>query len=581
MKRKTAKTAIIVLIPIAVAYLCNMMNLLGICGMALGHVLGYARALIYLAIFTFWFIRIKRTVQQQATKRYLLIIGGMMIFWLFIHSIKLEFPLSPIASRACWYLYYLPMIFIPVAALLAAKTIGKVDSDHPSRLAAFLWIVSAALLIMVLTNDFNQLVFVFPEDVPHFMWSDSKYSYGIGYLLVVSWMLICGTSALAVMCVKCMMPHFKGYFLISLVPIGIALIYTIIYCLGVDWLRFWLGDMTVVHCLLFAANIEWCIMCGMIRSNSGYAQLFEVSYDCSAQILDESFRVQYSSRDALPAAGWQIRQALRSPITLHDGKVLHSMQLSGGYAVWTEDIADLLMQEAELRDLREEWQERNELLRLEYTIEEKRRKIEEQNRLYDLIQVVTQKQIDGISNLVQEYQWQEKDSDAARIILSKITVLTTYIKRRRHLELIADRDARVPARELEMAFAESLRALELLGVTSSLFVSVSKTIVGTTATMFYDFFENIVELGMGKLQALHVRVVDREDGIRITITAECSADLSSLSEQYPEVELDNYEGEQTCVLTVKIVGEQATAIANQNAGEQPRLLTLEKEGAGE
>ncbi len=551
-ERKTAQTVITVWIAIAAAYTCGMMEKFGIGG----QILGFVRVLIYLTLFITWIIKVKRTVQQQATRRYLLIAGALMVFWLYIRSIKLEFVLSPAGMRACWYLYYLPMLFIPVAALLAALTIGKADGERLSPKTKILWLVSAALLLVVLTNDLNRLVFIFPEDVPPALHSDSEYSYGPVYFAAVGWMAACGIAALTVMYVRCRVPDLKKHFRVSLVPIGLALVYTVFYCAGFKWLRFWLGDMTVVHCLLFTATLEWCIMCGMIRTNTRYAELFELSFDCSAQIADRDFCVRYSSGDAQQVTGEQMKKALKSPFTMADGKVLHTMPISGGYAVWTEDISDLLAQEEELRDLKEEWQERNELLRSEYMMEEKRRKVLEQNRLYDLLQEVTQKQLDKIALLVQEYQREEKTSDSAGIILGRIAVLCSYIKRRRHLELIADRDGTVPVRELEMAFSESLRALDLLGVQSSLFVDAEKQLAGSDATRLYDFFENVLEADMEALRALYVRAVRKSSGLRAAVTVECDADLSKLKTQYPDAEFDSCCGEQTCLLVIKTGGDR-------------------------
>ena len=551
-RKKTVHTVMTACFAIAAAYICGLLQQFGTGGQALGFV----RVLIYLTLFITWIIKVKRTVQQQATRQYLLIAGALMVFWLYIRSIKLEFVLTPAGMRACWYLYYLPMLFIPVAALLAALTIGKTDGERLSSKTKLLWLVSAILLLVVLTNDLHQLVFVFPQNVPAALHSDREYSYGPVYFAVVGWMAACGIAALTVMYVKCRVPDLKKHFWVSLVPLGLALVYTAFYCAGFPWLRFWLGDMTVIHCLLFTATLEWCMMCGMIRTNTRYAELFEASVDCSAQIVDRDFCVRYSSGDAQQVSGEQMQKALQSPLAMADGKVLHTMPVSGGYAVWTEDISDLLAQEEELRDLKEEWQERNELLRSEYMMEEKRRKVLEQNRLYDLLQEVTQKQLDQIALLVQEYQGEDKNSDSARRILARIAVLCSYIKRRRHLALIADRDGTVPSRELGMAFSESLRALELLGVAGSLFVDAGKQLAGSDATRLYDFFENVLELDMESLRALYVRVVQQGRGLRIAVTAECDADLSRLKAQYPDVEFDSCGGEQTCLLAIQTGGER-------------------------
>ena len=550
-KQRTVQSLTAVAVAVALAYLCGMADKFD----AGGQLFGLMRVLIYFALFAAWILRVKRTVQQQATRRYLLIAGVLMIFWLYIRSIKLEFVLSPAEMRACWYLYYLPMLFIPVAALLAALTIGKADGEGVGTKAKLLWIVSAVFLLIVLTNDLHQLVFQFPADVPIAMRSDRTYSYGPMYMVAVGWMALCGIAAIWVMYNKCRMPNSKRYFSLALLPIALAFVYTGVYVAGVSWLRFWLGDMTVVHCLLITAAFEWCIICGMIRSNSMYAELLEVSADCSAQIADRNFSVRYSARDALPVTKEQIKSAVSAPLSLADGTTLHAIPVSGGYAVWTEDNTDLLAQEEELKDLREEWQERNELLRSEYTMEEKRRKIAEQKRLYDLLQEVTQKQLDKIALLMQVYQGEERNSDGARVALVKIAVLCSYIKRRKHLELLADREYTVSREELQMAFSESLRTLGLLGVQSSLFVDTEKQISGKTAARIYDFFEDVLEADMDGLRSLNVRTVRRSDGLRIAVTAECDTDLSVLSEQYPQAEFENFDGEQTCLLTLDTGGD--------------------------
>ncbi len=550
-KQRTVWSLTAAAIAVAFAYLLGMADKFD----TGGYLFGLMRVLLYFALLTAWILRVKRTVQQQATRRYLLISGLLMIFWLYIRSIKLEFVLSPTEMRACWYLYYLPMLFIPVAALLAALTIGKADGEDVGIKAKLLWLVSASILLIVLTNDFHQFVFKFPADIPPVMRSDRVYSYAPGYFIAVGWMALCGIAAIGVMHDKCRLPKSKKYFRLALLPIVLALAYTGVYVTGVSWLRFWLGDMTAVHCLLVTAAFEWCIICGMIRSNSMYAELFEASADCSAQIADRKFSVRYSARNALPATKDQIKAAVSAPLSLANGTTLYTMPVSGGYAVWTEDNSDLLAREEELKDLQEEWQERNDLLRSEYTMEEKRRKIAEQNRLYDLLQEVTQKQLDKIALLMQAYQGEERNSDGAKAVLAKIAVLCSYIKRREHLELLADREYTVSREELQMAFSESLRTLGLLGVESSLFVDTEKQINGKTAAGIYDFFEDVIEAYMDGLKTLNVRAVRRSGGLRITVTAECDADLSVLSQQYPQAEFESIDGEQTCLLILDTGGD--------------------------
>ena len=40
---------------------------------------------------------------------------------------------SPLAVRTLWYMYYIPMIFIPMFALLVALSLGKPEKLPPAR----------------------------------------------------------------------------------------------------------------------------------------------------------------------------------------------------------------------------------------------------------------------------------------------------------------------------------------------------------------------------------------------------------------------------------------------------------------
>ena len=77
-----------------------------------------------------------------------------------------------------------------------------------------------------------------------------------------------------------------------------------------------------------------------------------------------------------------------------------------------------------------------------------------------------------IAVLTKEYQ-QTADTGKAKMLLAEIAVLCSYIKRRKHLTLLTDRDIRIAVTEIQRSFNESLQTLKLLGVHSSLHVDSS------------------------------------------------------------------------------------------------------------
>ncbi len=311
----------------------------------------------------------------------------------------------------------------------------------------------------------------------------------------------------------------------------LSLVYSALYYAGVDWLRFLFGDIAAFQSVMYVLTFELCIVCGYIHSNGRYIDLFASSKGTSAEITDKDFTVRYAAINIKPISKKTMKEAEQSPVTIDGGLTVHTMPIDGGYAVWTEDVSALTEIKEKSESLAEELVDRNEMLRYEYKRESKRRKVEEQNRLYDLLQSATQTQIDSIAELTKEYrQISGADPDKAKTLLAEIAVLCSYIKRRKHLTLLTDRDYKIPVTELERAFNESLQTLKLLGVRSSLYVDNSVSMLhGKTATAIFDFYESVIETDTLNLTGIQVSL-SYAVGLRLSLNVCCKSDLSSLAE---------------------------------------------------
>ena len=69
-------------------------------------------------------------------------------------------------------------------------------------------------------------------------------------------------------------------------------------CAGVFWILYSLGivkvDLTAMDCLIITLLLESAIQSGLIRSNTGYNELFEIS-TVAAQIVDKNYEACYLS----------------------------------------------------------------------------------------------------------------------------------------------------------------------------------------------------------------------------------------------------------------------------------------------
>ena len=551
--RKYSKTLSVIFLTILSAFICRQLTKNDILPPMFVRPLGLIRSILYMGLFFAWGITLKRRIVHKMVRRYLIGIDGLILFWLIVRTLKFHILTIRFAARYMWYLYYLPMLFIPMCGVIIALTLGKpIDWRIPKK-TLILWGVTLLLFILVITNDLHQKVFVFPADQRFFEWSDKEYSYATVYYIVMSWQITCALLALFLMLRKCRIPRTHRLMIMPFIPSALAIVYVFAYWNRYDWFMTLFGDLTVTQSILYALTFEICIQCRLIASNMRYDELFRAVIGCSAQITDNDYNVRYAALDAEPFSIETLVSSEKTPILLPDHRLLYNISINGGHAIWTEDVSELIKRGAETREVKAELEERNSLLRYEYTRDKKRRKIEEENRLYDMLRSVTQQQIDKIAVRVDEYQASDKNSDEAKRILARIAVLCGFIKRRRHLALLNYRNYDIPATEMENAFGETIRALGLLSVRGTYFVD-AVMLNGGAAALAYDFFEDCVEETVGELEAVNVRLARPRGLLRITVSLDTRRDLSAIKRKYPFVQIDTDDGEQTLILPLESDG---------------------------
>ena len=277
------------------------------------------RCLIYIGLMTWWGVSLWQRIVQTQVRRYLAATAALCVFWLSIRTVKFFFATAPAAIRCLWYGYYFPMLFIPLLCVLVALSLGKPENYRLPRWTSFLYIPTTLLLLLVLTNDLHQLVFVFPSDAA--AWLDTDHGYGAGYFIVMGWIALGMVTAIVTMLLKCRIPHSRVTLGLPFVPVALAALYSVLYISRIPWIEMLAGDMTVVQCLLLAAGIESCIRCGLIQSNTGYRALFEAS-TIRAEITDEALRIQAASvpHELFPAE--KLREAVHQTTQLDRSTLL-------------------------------------------------------------------------------------------------------------------------------------------------------------------------------------------------------------------------------------------------------------------
>lgn len=519
---------------VILAYLLRIYNGMGL---PFGEVTGFFRALLYLGLFAGWGISLRARIIKPQVRRLLIQIVALMVFWLLVRTIKFNIDDSITEpKRYLWYLYYVGMLFIPLLAMLISMFIGKPESYRLPSWSKVLPLITAVLLLLVLTNDFHQLVFTFPSRP----YTDGENGYHWGYYVILGWEIFCALASLILMLKKCRLPHSKKVLLLPFVPFVLIIAYALLYVSGLPALRRIAGDATVTECLAVMAILESCIQCRLIPSNMHYSELFQ-AFDASVYLTDEENRVLLSTGSAGTLSAETVQAACEGPVILEGGMRLSAASIRGGHVLWTDDVSELLAIMEELQGTRESLEDDNALLRAEYKLKAREAHIAEQDRIYDEIQHQTAGQIQLLSGLTDEFEVTETEEERVRI-LGKMIVIGAYLKRRNNLIFVSDKAAELDVRELELAFRESMDNLDVYGVVCGFRTELTGRLPSEDIITMYDFFEKIVETAMDTMKAMTV-VIGRQ-GMKhcITVNVDLAENLEKLSSDLVTV-LQDEDGE--------------------------------------
>ena len=165
---------------------------------------GFIFMLFTLAI-SIWIYQLRRRLLQPHVRRNLMGIAAMMLFWMALRTVKYEFlPNGHFTVRYAWYLFYVPLVLIPLWMFLSVLYIGRP----------------------------HERAFYFPNGLAQ--WSNSDYTYGFVYYGVVVWMAALFIAIMAIVFVRCAVPDNRKKIWIPMIPFSVGIIYTLLYVLKID-----------------------------------------------------------------------------------------------------------------------------------------------------------------------------------------------------------------------------------------------------------------------------------------------------------------------------------------------------------
>ena len=485
---------------------------------------------LYTVVIFLWMHNmISRVLRHSIVTRFKLI-GILLICYLTVRTVKYEiFINNEDAVRVIRNFYFVFPLILTQLVFLTSLHVGKSEREGISKYWNILWIPTCVSALLILTNDYHELVFSIDPKVR------GLNMYGPVFYFVIIYI---GLLALCTL-VFTMMPSFKNRHLASVnLPIFIIFIwglYTFLFMIGwepFEYIKiiFKSAEFNILMVLLF---IESLVFMRLLPSNRGYESFLQLS-SLNIGIVDLNKEMIFRPKKYKDIDLALVDKALKSPIFINEDTLLESANITGGTSFWFVDFTDFNNLKRKLLSMSEDMLNENELLKAHNALEKNMIKVEEAREIREHIQMKLKPQFDQLKYILMNLP---EDEDLFEVKLKHACFLDVYIKRYSNLFLITKNKKILDLAELRLAFSESLDYLKLSDVNTNLDWNLSGRFDAKYCLDLYEIFQYALEFYMPEIETLNVSLFrnDRIPTLSIRITGvEPKSFLSKYKDTYAD-----------------------------------------------
>ena len=493
MVRKVDKTKLLTVIGIIIFLFGGAVRIFSHLTSSADNYMENFDVIIFSGLIIGWGVSVSYRIVQKNIRTCLVISATLMLLWMALRAIKYNSPADiNTYGRYLWYSYYIAMVFLPLMMFFAMLNIGKPENTNNRK---YLLIIPAAVLVLlVMTNDFHQLAFVFEPDFHNW---NKQYSYGPVYYVIVVWIFMLVLSSIVLSINQCRISATRKKLWIPIVIILVAIIYNVWNNLNHGYSGLRIYNVPEVFCFASIALWESLIQIGLVPSNTGYGNFFNAS-NLNALIFDNEGNMKYRSKNAANVSKNVVLQNSNS-VVIDENIILKKHNIKGGKAVWTEDISAINRINRELSEIKEQISEYNVILKSEAELKKRRAAVTEQNKLYDNITEFIRPQLCDLENILKNI---ENNSGDISVNYARACVVNVYIKRISNLFIMAKSRKMLNAFELENSIRELAEYISVYGISCSFFSNVSGEISAEKSIAIFKFIGEFIRLKMNCTDAL-------------------------------------------------------------------------------
>ena len=356
--------------------------------------------------------------------------------------------------------------------------------------------VNAILVALVLSNDLHGLMFIMDLSQPG--WSAREnYGYSVVYYIIFAVLFFEVVGSVIILFIKAKYSPRRAGVVFIIVFMVLLTMYTVGYTTRIPF--FVDSDLTMVVSVLTLFFLELLMRVGQIPININYRRLFRHAGNM-LQIVDESGRSIIFSNGAEPLEHevWRKLKHSDVPIRTDENTFLQKSKITGGYAVWQEDVTSINKLKADIEASNLELAAANNLLSGDAQAMEQAARAKVRTELYAAFERDIASHERRLADILSEDGTYPDDGGGSGGLdsgsrLKHAALITCYIKRRSYLlSMTLDGINKVSYNEYVVFMDEMAELARLAGVECFTYCSLSGEINLSYATLFYDFWDSIL-----------------------------------------------------------------------------------------
>jgi hypothetical protein len=345
------------------------------------------------------------------------------------------------------------------------------------------------LVGLVMTNDLHGLMFKLDFSQPG--WSQTgNYSYGVIFYVFTAAVLVELIAAIIVMFTKSRHSPRRYGVVFPFVFIAVLITYIVGYTTGAPLAVE--SDVTLVYSAFTLLFLELCVRTGQIPVNVHYRNLFK-NTGKNLLITDSDGNNIFASDGAEPidALIWDKLKKSDIPAMMDGNRLFLKNRISGGYAVWQEDITAVNKLKSKIEMSNKRIEAANAILTIEAQRKEQEAKAKAKLELYMAFEKNIAAHEDRLEHMLRSIPGSEPERAAH---IGAAAVLVCYIKRRCNLlTLEMSGETSVSWDGFTVYFDELTELAKLAGIQALNYCNLSGDITLRRAVAFYSFFELALE----------------------------------------------------------------------------------------